>query len=196
MPRRPGLDTTVVVQKAADILNAEGPQALTLNRLANELGIQPPSLYNHVGGLPGLYHELALLNARNLAEWMGNAAMGKSGATAVTAVAESYRTYIKTCPGLYLYTLRASQFDNPPEEAALQAAETRVLQVVFAAMSSFELAHEDLLHAVRGLRSLVHGFTTLEVAGGFGLSLDCDESFRRLLNTFTLGLSQPPYKSG
>jgi hypothetical protein len=44
------------------------------------------------------------------------------------------------------------------------------------------------LHAVRGLRSLVHGFATLEVAGGFGMPLDIDESFRRLVELLISGL--------
>ena len=35
---------------------------------------------------------------------------------------------------------------------------------------------------------MVHGFATLEVAGGFGLHQDCDESFRRLVNALTDGL--------
>ena len=49
---------------------------------------------------------------------------------------------------------------------------------------------EDGLHAVRGLRSVVHGFASLEVAGGFGLPLDLDESFRRLVEMFIGGLQQ------
>jgi hypothetical protein len=56
-------------------------------------------------------------------------------------------------------------------------------------LESFALQGEDALHATRGLRSLVHGFATLEAAGGFGLPLDCDESFRRLVEMFTLYLS-------
>ncbi len=45
-----------------------------------------------------------------------------------------------------------------------------------------------VLHAVRGLRSIVPGFVTLEGAGGFGLPLDLDESFRRLVAAFVKGL--------
>lgn len=33
-----------------------------------------------------------------------------------------------------------------------------------------------------------HGFTTLELTGGFGLALDRDESFLRLLRTYVAGL--------
>ncbi len=46
--------------------------------------------------------------------------------------------------------------------------------------------------AVRGLRSLVHGFATLELAGGFGLPLEMDESFHYLIQTLING---PEYRS-
>jgi hypothetical protein len=70
----------------------------------------------------------------------------------------------------------------------LQAAQERVVQIAVAVIESFGLRGDDALHAVRGLRSIVHGFATLEVAGGFGLPLDCDESFRRLVKAFIGGL--------
>jgi hypothetical protein len=35
---------------------------------------------------------------------------------------------------------------------------------------------------------MVHGFATLEVAGGFGLPQDCDESFRRLVSALAAGM--------
>lgn len=44
------------------------------------------------------------------------------------------------------------------------------------------------IHAVRGLRSIVHGFATLEAGGGFGMPLDRDESFLRLLRAYLAGL--------
>ena len=52
------------------------------------------------------------------------------------------------------------------------------------------LRGEEGLHAVRGLRSVVHGFASLEVAGGFGLPLNLDESFRRLVEMFIHGLQK------
>ena len=64
-----------------------------------------------------------------------------------------------------------------------------MVDIVLAVMASFGLEGEDALHAVRALRSLVHGFSTLELAGGFGLPLDCDESFRRMMNLLIQGLT-------
>jgi AcrR family transcriptional regulator len=190
MPKhKAGLDTETVVKAAAELVNAEGFEALTLGRLAERLGVQTPSLYNHVNGLPGLKGELALMNARGLGVSLGDAAIGKSGPQAIREVAQAYRAYIKANPGLYLAGLRASRTQQPVD-AELQSAEERVVEIGMAVVGSFGLDGEDGLHAVRGLRSVVHGFASLEVAGGFGLPLDCDESFRRLVEMLILGLQQ------
>jgi AcrR family transcriptional regulator len=154
------------------------------------VGVRTPSLYNHIDGLPGLLRELALMNARALKDRLGHAAIGKSGPGAIMAVAQAYRDYIKECPGLYAVSLRASG-NRDPVDAELQTAENRVVEIAAAVIASFGLAGDDALHAVRGLRSLVHGFAMLEVTGGFGLPLDCDESFRRLVDIYIRGLQQP-----
>jgi len=176
-----------VVRAAAGLVDAEGLEALSLGRLAAQLGVQTPSLYNHVEGLPGLRRELALLSNRLLGDCLGQAAIGKAGAEALMAAAQAYRSHIKDHPGLYAASLRASG-TLPTIDLELQASEERVVQIGLAVTASFGLRGEDALHAVRGLRSVVHGFATLEVAGGFGLPLDCDESFRRLVNMLICGL--------
>lgn len=114
MPKhKAGLDTETVVKAAADLVNVEGLEALTLTRLADRLGVQTPSLYNHVNGLPGLRSELALMNARLLGASLGDAAIGKSGPQAIREVAQAYRAYIKENPGLYMAGLRASRTQEP-----------------------------------------------------------------------------------
>ena len=189
MSPRAGLDKERVVGAAAELLNAEGPTALNLNRLARQLSVQTPSLYNHVDGLPGLQRELALLNARSLGERLEQAAIGRSGAEALRAIAAAYRNYIKASPGVYMASLQASG-NRPEANPELEAAEGRAVAVAMAVVASFGLSGEDGLHAVRGLRSLVHGFASLEVAGGFGLPLNLDESFHRLVEMFIHGLQE------
>ncbi|MFN8465289.1 MAG: WHG domain-containing protein [Caldilineaceae bacterium] len=193
MARRPGLDRDAVVRAAVELLDSEGAGTLSLGRVADRLGVQTPSLYNHVEGMPGLLRQLALRNARDMAACMGDAAMGRSGPEAVLAVAEAYRAYIKQHAGLYMASLRTSGAqaqDGSPPDAELAEAEARVVRIVLAVLASFGLSGEDAIHAVRGLRSVVHGFATLEVAGGFGLPLDCDESFRRLVGLLVAGLRE------
>ena len=183
MSPRKHLDRPTVVRAAADLLNREGAEALTLAHLAETLGIQTPSLYNHIDGLGGLQRDLNLLSIRELTECLTNAALGYSGPEAVRRTGQAYRTYIKQNTGLYLLGLRSSANLNPPDPE-LEQTQARMLQVSLAVLASFGLENQDALHMVRGLRALVHGFALLEVAGGFGLPLDCDESFQRLLEIF------------
>jgi len=43
---------------------------------------------------------------------------------------------------------------------------------------------------VRVVRSALHGFVALELNGGFGMSLDLDESFDRLVDVLARGLER------
>jgi AcrR family transcriptional regulator len=187
MPDKTRLNREAVVGAAAEMLDEAGIEALTLSGLAGRLGIRTPSLYNHIDGLPGLHRHLAILNARQIGDRLAQAAIGRSGPEAVRTVAEAYRAYIKEQPGLYLASLRSSGSMDTVDEQ-LKAAEDQAVQVVVAVIASFGLQGEDALHAVRGLRSLVHGFATLEIAGGFGLPVGIDESFRRLVEAYITGL--------
>ncbi len=189
MSPRSHLTKARLVQAAANLLNAEGVRALSLNRLADELGIRTPSLYNHIDGLPGLMRELSILNAHNLAERLSEAAIGQSGPALAMSVMQAHRSYIKEYPGLYLSTLRSSGMQEEVSPA-LEQEEARSVKVGTAVMTSFGLQGEDAIHAVRAFRSIVHGFATLEVYGGFGLPLDLDESFIRLVNLFIAGLQE------
>ena len=189
MARRARVDRAAVVDAAVRLVNTEGAGALSLSRVAGELGVRTPSLYNHVDGLPGLQRELALRNAQMLADAFADAAIGKAGADAVVALAQAFRAYIKANPGLYLAGQDVTDL-TAGDDAALRAAMDRSVRIVAAVMASFGLEGDDALHAVRALRATVHGFATLEIAGGFGLPLDCDESFRRLVQMLIVGLQR------
>lgn len=192
MSPRSNLTKQTVVQAAADLINVEGLEALSLGRLAKELGIRTPSLYNHVDGLPGLMRELSILNAHNLANRLNDVAIGRSGPELVQVIMQAMRNYIKESSGLYLSTVRASGAQTEVDQD-LEEEEARSVKIGLAAMASFSLEGEDAIHAVRGLRSVVHGFATLEISGGFGIPLDLDESFSRLVDLFIAGLERQSF---
>ena len=187
MATRTRLTTTTVVQAAAELINQEGAAALSLNHLAEKLDIRTPSLYNHIEGLPGLQRELAVMNARLLADRLSAAAIGRSGTELFMDVAQAFRAYVKENPGLYLSTLRSSGKQEIRDENLVREEE-RALKIGLAVIASLGLQGENAIHALRAFRSMVHGFATLEVAGGFGLPEDCDESFRRLIDALMTGL--------
>jgi AcrR family transcriptional regulator len=187
MATRARLTKASVVQAAVELINEEGANALSLHRLADKLDIRTPSLYNHIDGLPGLQRELAVMNARLIADRLSAAAIGKSGEELFMNVAQAFRDYVKDYPGLYLSTLRSSGRQDIRDEN-LMHEEDRAVKVGLAVMASFGLRGEDGIHALRAFRSMIHGFATLEVAGGFGMPEDCDESFRRMVQALAAGL--------
>lgn len=185
MPRR-GLDTEAVVDAAAAIADAEGLEAVTLARLAAQLGVRAPSLYSHVDGLDDLRRRLAARGARQLAGELQAAAAGRARGDALAAIADAYRNYARRHPGTYAALQRAPGSDALGAEAA-----ARVVDVVVAALRGYGLEGEDAIHAVRIVRAALHGFVALENDGGFGLPLAPDESFRRLVAVLARGLADP-----
>src|SRR5947209_12996003 len=95
MPHRAGLDRSIVVEAAARLVDEGGIEQLTLGRLAERLGVRTPSSYNHVAGLPGLKHDLALYCLRDVYERVTRTAIGKSRAQAIFAFANTYLSYAR-----------------------------------------------------------------------------------------------------
>lgn len=188
MATKAGLSRTAVLDAAAALADERGFEALTLAALAVRLGITTPTLYHYFPGLPGLRRELALIGLRAQEEAFGRAVMGKAGPDALRALADTYRAYVKAHPGLYAASVRAARDDH-----ALGAAQTRVVEIALRALDAYRLSPDDAIHAVRMLRSIVHGFATLELAGGFGLPQEVDETFRRLVDGY-LGMFEAQRK--
>src|SRR6266852_1949761 len=187
MSHRAGLDRSTVVEAAARLVDEEGIEQLTLGRLAERLGVRTPSLYNHVAGLPGLKHDLTLYCLHDVLDRILRATVGKSRAEAIFALATAYRAYARETPGRYALTLQAPD----PGDQELQAIARQLVDVIRAVLAPYRLSEEDAIHAIRGIRSLVHGFISLEVAGGFGLPVDLDASFHWLIKLFIAGLDRP-----
>ncbi len=187
MPRA-GLNRAAVVEAAGALADEGGLENLSLADLAGRLGVRKPSLYNHVAGIGDLRRELALAGLRELGRSLSRAAAGKAGDDGLFALAEAYRSFVEQRPGLYEATVRSYRLSDPDDQE-LGAAEGEALEPVMAVLASCGVVvGEESVHAARGLRSVAHGFATLEAAGGFGMSVDQNESFRRLVRAFAEGL--------
>jgi AcrR family transcriptional regulator len=180
-----GLDAGRVVDAASTIADADGLHAVTLSRVASDLGVRAPSLYNHVDGRGGLLRSIALRGVRELTATLREAAVGRSGADALTATAHAYRAYARAHPGRYAATVAAPAPDDDEHLAA--AAET--VDVLLAVLRAWDLQGDDAIHAVRAIRSAVHGFVAIEAGAGFGMPVDVDESFARLVAMLAAGLA-------
>ena len=185
MAPRPGLSKAAVLDAAAKLANERGWDQLSIAELAARLRVKPPSLYNHLDSIAGLKRELAIVALRELGAAMSKAAVGKSREDAIRSIADAYRAFVKKHPGLHQAIVRAAD----PADKALSDAGDEVVNVCLAVLRGYGLNRRSALHALRGLRSAIHGFATLENAGGFGISLNVDESFSWLIGCFVQGLN-------
>ncbi len=176
MTERRGLTRQAVVDAAVAVVETEGVPALTLSRVARELNVKPPSLYNHVDGLNGLRRAVALRAIEDLGRRLGTAAMGRSGRDAMHAIAAEFRSYATANPGLYEVSAQAR-----PDDEEYAAASLRPVEPVLAVLRAYDLDGDEAIHAARAFRAAIHGFVSLERMGGFGLGVSVDESFEWLV---------------
>ena len=161
MPRA-GLDPEVVVRRASALVDADGVEALTLARVASELGVATPSLYKHIGGLDDLLVRVSTAATVELAARLGVAAQGRSGRAALEALAAAYRQYAHDHPGTYPLTQRHLSAEG------WTSAATDAITAVVAALSGYGVTEADV-DRIRAVRAALHGFVDLELRGGFGL---------------------------
>jgi len=185
MSPRVGLEKKVILKAAADIANSDGIDALSITTLANHLHIKPPSLYNHVNSLQDLRRQLAVYGMEQLYHYLRESiGAHQKGELAIKSLANSYITFARTQPGLYMVSLSAPD----PLDEELYSTGEKIVKAVLDVLEPFGFEKEEALHVVRGLRSILHGFASLEHNGGFGLDLDRDESLNQLLDTYLLGI--------
>ncbi|OLT30079.1 transcriptional regulator [Nocardiopsis sp. CNR-923] len=177
-----------MAEEAARLVDDRGLDALSLTAVAQRFGVAVPSLYKHVDGLAGLRREVALLGAAELGERLRTAATGLAGPDALRAVATAYRRYAHAHPGRYAALQRAPG-DEDHEALKVFAVPVEVLTAVLA---GFGIGGGQAVHAVRTVRSALHGFVDLETRGGFGLPESVDESFELLVEGFVRAVQRWP----
>ncbi|KRF02429.1 TetR family transcriptional regulator [Paenibacillus sp. Soil766] len=184
MATRQGLDAESVLQAAIELADQQGIELLSLAALATKLKIKTPSLYNHIKGLPDLRKQLSKRGLLLVKDAMIEAVIGKAEDEALLAAGVAYVDFARKQPGLYEAISALPDYEDPE----LQEVGAGVVSFLLRILAPYGLSEEDALHVVRGFRSIVHGFASLELQNGFRMGLDRDESLRRLLQTYLRGL--------
>lgn len=192
MPRA-GLTPAAVVAAGADLADEVGWSDLTLAQVAERVGVRAPSLYKHVASQGDLTRRIAALALTQAGEAIGAAVQGRSGVQALGAAARALRDFVTSHPGRYGATVGLRTVPGAPsapgdEPDPVVVAAERGLEPLRAVLRGYDLAPGDEVHALRALRSVFHGFATLESAGGFQYSTDVDESFEWLIALVDHGL--------
>ena len=169
---------------AGAIADAEGLDAVTLTRIARDLGISQPALYRHVDGYDDLLRRMSLEGRQLLAERLQAAAVGVSSDDAVRAMGRAWRQTMRDRPGLMAATDRYPCAGDPELEAAVEA----IVDTLGLALIGYDLSPDDQVHAARALRSAFHGFSHLEAGDGHPQPHDLDDTFEHIVDILCRGM--------
>ncbi len=185
MPRA-GLNTAEVVASGAELADEVGIGSVSFAALAERLGVKAPALYKHVDSIRDLQHRIATLAMTELGDALRDALQGKSRADAIDALFTAAQTYIAEYPGRYYATASAKfQGDDDP----LFVAATRVIDSIRAVLSGYGIQPDELDHAIRVLRCMIHGYALLQANDAFQWGNNPDESVAWMIQFVDAGLT-------
>ena len=184
MPRA-GLDPALVTEAGAALVDEIGFENLSMGLVAERLGVKTPSMYKHVASQADLAHRIAVLAMGELADAIRDATQGRSGQEALIAGAHAMRSYVLEHTGRYAAGNAA--IVTGPDDPLVPAID-RVLASWSAMLRGYDLDPDQEIHALRMLRSMLHGFSSLEAIGSFQITADVDDSFTWMLGFIDQGL--------
>lgn len=149
------------------VLETEGEQALTMRRIADEIGVRAPSLYKHIAGRDELIAALQAIGLRAAGQALSVVRAKRTRPTRLAAFAVAYRRLALDRPELYRLTSgRPLLRDLLPD-----GLEREVGQVLVDVVGG----DPDL---ARALWAFAHGMADLELAGRFPPDADLDMAWR------------------
>ena len=142
-------------------------------------------LYKHVDSLADLAHRIAILAWTEFGDAIRDATRAGQAGTPSPRARKRCGPTSRSTPARYA-AANAAQPAGPDDP--LIAATARVMAPGAAMLRGYQLDPSQEIHALRMLRSTIHGFTTLEVTGGFQIDADIDDSFTWTVNFIDHGL--------
>ena len=179
-----GLDKGSVIRKAAEIADRDGLDNLSMRVLAQELGIRPPSLYNHISSLDELKHELMLYGWQEMEHKLLVSAVGVSGYDALRAMCRAFLDCAVKRPGLFDAMLWYNKYSDTDSMTATEG----FFQYFYRFTESVNISRYYAEHILRTLRGFLEGFSLLVNNGAFGHSASIEESFDISLEILIAGI--------
>ena len=186
MPTPARTSTAQIVAAGRTILEAEGFDGLTMQRVAAAVGVRAPSLYKRVDGRPELVRLITVDVADELSRTLDAAATGADPRHDLAAIAAAFRRFALANPEAY-----GLLFRRLPEG---WRSDVDITSGGFDAL--FRIVREmagpdDLLEAARTVVAWAHGFVTMELAGAFRLGGDVDRAFAFGAQRIAAAISTP-----
>ncbi|MGW5677497.1 TetR/AcrR family transcriptional regulator [Streptomyces sp. NPDC003860] len=157
-PRKPLLSRDRIVAAASALVDAEGLDAVSTRRLAAELGVSGPSLYNHFRTKDDILEAVADAVSTQVDLSMFDPADERDWRTALHDWAVSYRAALKAHPNI------VPVFARGPGR---RPAGLRIADAVFGAMVRAGWPPAQATHIGALMRYFITGSALASFAGGF-----------------------------
>jgi AcrR family transcriptional regulator len=184
VPAARNLSTVSVVDTGLRLADREGMSAVTLGRIARELGCHVTSLYTHVESIDDLHMRMAVQVQHDLGQQLWHAALGRSGVDALRALAAVYRGFGEARPVrtwlLFAMTAKADQ--------RFRDGAVFLVEPIRVTLRSFGLEEHQVVHAHRSFSASMRGFLLAEAQGAYGD--DADATFENVVALYTLALGR------
>jgi AcrR family transcriptional regulator len=170
MPAAARTSTEAVVRAARELIERDGLAALTMQAVADAVGVRAPSLYKRVAGRDALVGLVTEQVAGELTAEVDAVVGDVDPARDLRALAGAFRDFARRNPATYPLLFA------PPQAAV--SDETRARSVDAIRRISGRLAGpERELAAARMVTAWANGFVTMELAGAFQLGGDLEEAW-------------------
>jgi len=172
-----------IYQCALRILEAEGPQAMSMRRVAKEVGITAMAIYHHFPSREALLDAVVDSEFEQLAGFFNRPSTKRSCEAAIIHIMDGYIDYALAHPRIFDYVF-ASPRPNArrfPDDFRERQSPTLNLtfDVVSAWMKQKKLKRDDAWEISMELWAHAHGYIALWRAGRFHLS---EDEFRKLVH--------------
>jgi AcrR family transcriptional regulator len=192
MPAKAKTSSAEIVAAALALINELGAEALSMQAIAQKVGVQGPSLYKHFTDRAALLKAAETQLFQELAAVLWEAASAGSEGEAAQRMAFAYRAFAKRNPRAY-GLMFASVLADGEAVAIRQAAAQPVLELF---LRMFRNDFNAALRAARATTAFCHGFVSMELAGAFRLGGDIDDAFAGGIDAVLAGITAQSQKAG
>ena len=164
---------------ARTLVEASGPDALTMGAVAQRAGIKPPSLYKHFADRAAILKVVEIEILHQLEACLRRETKGAAPKTRLIAMATAYRRFGRTAPNRYKAIYSGNAFNDPDIRAACLFS----AQPLFEELQAAGITEARILPLSRTLVAFLHGFVLMEIGNAFNLGGSIEEAFESSLET-------------
>lgn len=171
-----------IAQTTLRILEDEGPEAVSMRRVANAIGITPMAIYHYFPNREALLRSVVDKEFESFQQLIGHQPMSASLEAEMSHIMDAYIEYALTRPRIFEYVFSKPRPDARRYPDDFRARRSPTLNPVADAVAKWmqrgTLKQDDVWEISLELWAHAHGYLMLHRAGRFDLT---DQEFKKLV---------------